>query len=238
MHAEEARIRRRFGVRAGPPKSGALFNREILAASVALGVLISTGCGGAYQSVKPPNKAPYQESLAQIQVIATAVPSIQIGNTVLLYASAGYQDSPNSITYKDVTNSATWSTSDPAIASVSNGVVTGTGSGPVTITASFGGKSGSTIVIVGLTSTIAISPPGPLVKSARPDISFLATATYSDGTVLDLTNFAFWTSSPPGILTFDYYYPGYATIVAAGSTTVTATFTTGEISTLTITVIP
>jgi hypothetical protein len=237
MHSEDTRIRNRFAVTAGRPKAGALLNRKILAASVALGLLTLTGCGGSYQNVAP-NKPPYQKSLAQVQVIATAVPSIQISGIVRLYANAGYQDSPNSVTYTDVTNSATWSTSDPAVATVSNGIVTGTGSGRVLITASFGGKSGTTTVVVGLTSTLAISQPGPFSKSVTPNVSFLAKATYSYGTVLDLSNFADWTSSPSGILTFDFYFPGYATLVGTGTTTITATLSTGEVGTLTVTVVP
>jgi hypothetical protein len=217
----------------GPPP-----NPKVLAAMVFLGFLVFTGCGGGYQNARPPNQPPNQNSLAQIQVIASAVPSIQISDTVRLYASAGYQNSPNSVTYTDVTNSATWSTSDPAVATVSNGVVTVTGSGPVTIAASYGGKSGATTVVVGLTSTIAISPRGPFSMSATPNVSFVAKATYSDGTVLDLTNFADWTSSPTGILTFDFYFPGYATFGATGTTTIAATLPTGEVATLAVTVGP
>jgi len=217
-------------------KTGASANQKFLAV-VLMAFLVVTGCGGGYQNVKSSNKPPYQKPLAEIQVIATALPSIQISGTVRLYASAGYQDSPNSITYTDVTNSATWSTSDAAVASVSNGVVTGTGSGRVIITASFGGKSGATTVVVGLTSTLAIYSQG-LFSISRPNVSFLAQATYSDGTVLDLSNFADWTSSPAGILTFDFYFPGQATLVATGTTTISATLATGEVATLAVTVSP
>jgi hypothetical protein len=218
-------------------KTGLSPNYRVFAVVVALALVVLTGCGGSYHNVKPQDKPPFQESLVEVQVIATAVPAIQISGTVRLYASAGYQDSPNSITYTDATNSAAWSTSDPSVATVSNGIVTGSGSGRVIITASFGGKSGATTVVVGLTSTLDISPQGPFSMS-RPNVPFLAKATYSDGTVLDLTNFADWTSSPTGILTFDFYFPGEATFVATGTTTIGATLASGEVVTLAVTVGP
>jgi hypothetical protein len=238
MHTDDARIRNRFVVTAGRPKAGALLNRKILAASVSLGLLVLTGCGGAYQyqNVRPPSQPPYQESLAQIQVSAIAGPSIQISGTVVLSASAVYQNSPNSFTHTDVTNSAAWTTSNAAIATVNNGVVTGTGIGSVTISAAFGGKSGSMTVFVGLTNYITISPTGPFSLSATPQMNFYATETFSDGSTLDVSGPAIWTTA--GIIDMYPYLGGYATLVATGTTTITATLDTGEAGTLTVTVVP
>src|SRR4051794_17992489 len=92
MHTDDAKVKKRFAT-AGWPKAGALLNWKILAASVSVGLLILTGCGGAYQyqNARPPNQPPYQKSLAQVQVNAIAGPSIQISGTVVLSASAVYQ---------------------------------------------------------------------------------------------------------------------------------------------------
>src|SRR5439155_25683250 len=128
----------------------------------------------------------YQKSLAQVQVIAIAGPSVQISGSVLLSASAVYQNSPISFTHTDVTNSAAWTTSDPAIATVNNGLVTGTGTGSVTISATFGGKSGSMTVFVGLTNYRTISPAGPFSLSTTPNMTFYATETFSDASTLDV----------------------------------------------------
>jgi hypothetical protein len=237
MHTDDARIRNRFLVIAGRPKTASSPNHKVLATLVALEFLVLTGCGGGYQNLAP-NKPPYQKSLAQVQVIATAGPSIQISGTVLVSASAVYQNSPTSFTSTDVTNSATWTTSDPAIASVNNGLVTGTGIGSVTISAAFGGKSGSMTVFVGLTNYITISPTGPFRLSATPNLNFYATETFPDGSTLDVSGPAIWYVSSGRVIDMYPYLGGYATLVAAGTTTVTATVSTGEVGTLTVTVVP
>jgi len=215
-------------------------NHKVLTALVAFGLLILTGCGGGYQyqNARAPNKPPYQKSLAQVQVSAIAGPSIQISGSVLLSASAVYQNSPSSFTHTDVTNSAAWTTSDAAIATVNNGLVTGTGVGSVTISASFGGKSGSMTVFVGLTSYITISPTGPFSRSATPNMTFVATETFSDGSTLDVSGPAIWNSSAGGVMDIYPFLGGYADVVGSGTTTVTATLSTGEIGTLTVTVVP
>lgn len=238
MRTEGARIRNRFVVTVGRPKAAALLNRKIQAASVALGLLITIGCGGGYQNVSPPNQSPFQKSLAQIQVITIGGPSVQIGATVILSASAVYQISPSSFANTDVTKSATWTTSNPAIATVSNGLVTGTGIGSVTISAAFGGKSGSTTVFVGLTSYITISPTGPFKLSGAPGVTFYATETFSDGSTADVSGPAIWNSSAGGVISIYPFLGGDATLVGTGTTTITASLNTGEVGTLTVTVVP
>ncbi len=212
-------------------------NQKVLTAVASLALLVLTGCGGGYQNVRPSNKPPYQKSFAQLQVIAPLGPSILINGTVLVSASAVYQVSPSSFTFTDVTNSAAWSTSDPAIATVNNGVVTGTGIGSVTISAAFGGKSGSTTIFVGLTSYITISPTGPFRLSARSGTDFYATETFSDGSTVDVSGLATWSASPGGIISI-YPYFGFATLVAPGTTTITATLDTGEAGSVQVTVVP
>jgi hypothetical protein len=226
-----------FAVTSDAAKTGSSPGHKVLAALAALGLLIlGGGCGGGYQNVTPPDKPPYQKSFAQVQVFAPAGPSIATGGTVLVSASAVYQISPNSFTNMDVTHSAAWTTSDAAIATVNNGVVTGTGTGSVTISAAFGGKSGSMTVFVGLTNYITISPTGPFRLSSS-GISFYATETLPDGSTLDVSGPATWNSSS-GVLNIYPYAGGWADIVAAGTTTVTATLDTGEVGSVDVTVVP
>jgi hypothetical protein len=217
-------------------KTPAPTNHKVLSTFVVLGFLILTSCGGGSQS--PPNQPPFQKSLAQIQVITIAGPSVQIAGTVVLSASAVYQISPNSFANTDVTKSATWTTSDPAIATVSNGLVTGTGIGSVTISAAFGGKSGSMTVFVGLTSYITISPTGPFKLSGAPGVTFYATETFSDGSTADVSGPAMWDSSSGRVISIYQFLGGDATLVGTGTTTITATLNTGEVGTLTVTVVP
>ena len=235
MHTQETRIRNRFVVTAGRPKTGSSSNHKVLATFVAFGCLILTGCGGGYQDVAAKK---YQKFLAQVQVIATAGPSIQISGTVLLSATAVYQNSATSFTATDVTNSATWTTSDPAIATVNGGLVTGTGVGSVTISAMFGGMSGSMTVFVGLTNYITISPTGPFSLSATPNVTFHATETFTDGSTADVSGFAYWNSSSSQVIDIYPFLGGDATLVGTGTTTVTAGLNTGEVGTLTVTVVP
>jgi hypothetical protein len=225
-----------FAVTSDAAKTGSSPSHKVFAAIVGLGFLVFTGCGGGYQNARPSTKPPYQKSLAQVQVTAIAGRSIQISGTVLVSASAVYQNSPTSFASMDVTNSAAWTTSDAAIATVNNGVVTGTGTGSVTISAAYGGKSGSMTVFVGLTNYITISPTGPFRLSSS-GISFYATETFPDGSTLDVSGPATWNSSS-GVLNIYPYADGWADIVAAGTTTVTATLDTGEVGSMDVTVVP
>ena len=203
-----------------------------LPALLALVLLLLTmsACGGGSPGGSP------KETLSLVYVNPLATPSIAVGTTLQLEAGGLYQPTPSQA--KDLTNSANWSTSDSAVATVNHGLVTGTGSGRVTITATFGGLSASTPVVVGLTPTITITPivTGTISLSATPKQQFHATATYSDGSTLDLTDFVTWASSPAGVLTFDPFIEGEATFVATGTATITATLSTGELGTITVTV--
>jgi hypothetical protein len=166
-----------------------------------------------------------------------------VAGTVLVGANAAYQESATEISYKDVTSSATWSTSKDAVATAGQGLVTGTGIGSATITASFGGKTATTLVVVGQTPTLDVTSTGNgmFSLSAHPDQLFHMSASYSDGNVLDLTIYSTWSSSNPGVLKFfkDYVHDlGEATLLATGTTTVTATLDTGDVGSLDVTVVP
>jgi hypothetical protein len=77
--------------------------------------------------------------------------------------------------------------------------------------------------------------------SANPDQLFQATASYSDGNLLDLTVYVTWSSSKPEVLKFfnDYVHDtGEATLLTTGTTTITATLDSGEVGSLDVTVVP
>jgi len=133
---------------------------------------------------------------------------------------------------KNLTSGATWTSSDTTKATIQTqgqsnpGLATGVAKGPVTITASFNGVSG--------TATLTVVPPNTLVsivvEPTNPSIAigtqeqFTATGTFSDGTVQDVTTCAAWTSSNPADATIETAppNPGLAIGVAAtGSTPVT-----------------
>jgi hypothetical protein len=173
-----------------------------------------------------------------------SAPSIAVAGTVQVSANASYQVSATEISDKDVTSSATWSSSNAHVATVNKGLVTGTGIGSATISASLDGKTGKTLVVVGQTATLDITVIGNGAFSlSAPDQQFKASASYSDGSVLDLTAYASWTSSAPEVLKFydlsDYLHgPGEAALLTTGNTTITATLEAGEVGSLDVTVVP
>jgi hypothetical protein len=129
---------------------------------------------------------------------------------------------------------------------VNKGLVTGTGIGSATITASLDGKKGTTMVVVGQTLVVQVTPMGTdtFSLSANPDRHFQALANYSDGTVLDLTTYVTWSSSVPAVLQF--YDPlvvythdiGEAALLATGTTKVTATLDLEHVGTYDVIVLP
>jgi len=136
----------------------------------------------------------------------------------------------------DITDSAllSWSSSDPAIASIDNdtnkGVATAQAAGSVTITAS--GRSKGTnfsatarlIVTDAVVTALQLTP----ATSSLPigfEQAFVATAILSDGSSLDITNSTVlnWSSSDPAIASIDNgANKGLATAKAVGTVTITA----------------
>jgi hypothetical protein len=221
-------------------------NRKAVPALLALllPLLTLVACNSAYTGTNPGTGTNYP-FLSAVTLQPGSAPSIAVAGTVQVGANGAYQVSATEIQYNDVTTSATWSSSNDAVATVSKGLVTGTGIGSATISASLNGKTGKTLVVVGQTATLDITATGTGVfsLSANPDQHFQASASYSDGTVLDLTIYATWSSSVPGVLKFypffDYTHdPGEATLLATGTTTITATLDSGDVGALDVTVVP
>lgn len=150
----------------------------------------------------------------------TSTFTVAQGATVKLFATASFNSGS-----KDVTNSATWASSTPC-ATVSAGNVKGVGTASdVTISATVGGVGGSATgsVTGGSGQALTISPQGSFSIAANPTgVQFTATDSNNN----DVTNSATWTSGNTSFLTFSST-PGLATLVASGTTTVTASITSG-----------
>ena len=203
-------------------------------------LVITTACGGSYSNSSP--SGGQAKPLTNVSVYPQSAPSIPVSGSVKLTATGTYGDPAAANPYKDVSSTATWTSSDEAVATVTKGQVTGTGIGSVAITAKLGGYSAATTVVVGLTPNIAITPDGAGTFSlSKPQRQFFANATYSDSTVLDLTNFVTWSASPTDVMKFDDPYglePGLATFTSTGTATITAYLRVGEEGNLTVTVDP
>lgn len=222
-----------------PPNFGGAMRFNASVMILLASILATTACGGGYSS-SAPSPSSSQGNLNDISVQAASSPSIPVNGTVEVQAYGYYGAQQTS---QDLRTSATWSTSNAAVATVDKGHVIGGGVGSATITATFGGKTGSITVVVGLTPTLAIVPSIATLSLTRQQQQFLAQASYSNGTMLDLTVFVTWKSSKETVLAFsvnDPYglFPGLATLVSVGDTIITATEPTGETGSLALTVNP
>jgi hypothetical protein len=125
-----------------------------------------------------------------------------------------------------------WGTTNSSFVSISNaggsqGLATAVAIGTANVSCTSGTFTDSSAVTVsGITITsIAISP----ANTSRPkgiDVQYTAIATYSDGTVLDVTADATWTSSDSNVATVSNTtdFEGIVTTTNIGTTTITATF--------------
>jgi trimeric autotransporter adhesin len=141
---------------------------------------------------------------------------------------------------QDLTTAATWSSSAPSIAAISNaagsrGVASAAAAGATTITATFDGVAGNTqltVTNVALTS-ITIAPASVSVPKGRPQ-QFTATGTYNDGSLQSLTTSVVWSSSVTAVAAISNAAGsnGLASTPSLGTTTITAT--SGSVSASTI----
>lgn len=155
--------------------------------------------------------------------IIPAAPSIAKGLSTQFTASGTFSDS----TTQDLTFDASWVSSDPAVATVSNdpgskGLVQTLAAGTSTIGATFDGISGSTLltVTVPVLQSITVTPANPSILTLS-SASFKATGNYSDGTTADITSQAAWSSSLSGVATISA--GGAATTLTEGTTAINAT---------------
>lgn len=121
---------------------------------------------------------------------------------------------------RDLTNSAAWSSTDEAVATVSHGLVTGVSAGTTQISAQIDSVLGSTnltvtdVVLVG----IDLTPTNPSLPVGGTQ-QFTATGTFSDSSTLDLTNEVNWSSDNAAAAISNN---GFATALSVGSATITA----------------
>jgi uncharacterized protein YjdB len=180
--------------------------------------------------------------------ITPSNPNIARGTTRQFTASGTYSDG----SMQNLTASVTWSSSNTAVASISNaagsnGLATSVGTGSTTITAVSEGISASTtLTVTGATlSSISVAPLTASVPKGSTR-QFTATGTYSDGSTQNLTASVTWSSSNTSVASISNAAGsnGLATTVASGTATIsaasggvsgTATLTVTATSTATLT---
>ena len=177
------------------------------------------GCGGGGGS------EPSANTLVSL-ALQPVNPSLAGGGVQQFTATGTYSDGST----QDLTVSASWTSSNIAVTTISNatgtnGRATAVAAGTATITATVGVVSASTTLTVTTATllSLSISPANPSIALGTAQ-QFTATGTYSDGGTQDLTATANWTSSNTAVATISNAAAsrGRATSIATGTTTITA----------------
>ncbi|RMF85416.1 MAG: PASTA domain-containing protein, partial [Nitrospirae bacterium] len=156
-------------------------------------------------------------TLSRLQV-APAAATLRAGETAQLQATALFSDG----TSRDVTAQATWTTSDPAVATVdASGRVTAVAAGAASIQAAYQGAAAQSALQVAaalpagrvIDHLVIAAPADTLVPGAA--VQLRATAVYNDASSQEVTRLATWTTSDPAVATVDA--AGGVTAVAPGA---------------------
>jgi len=169
--------------------------------------------------------------------VTPATASVAIGATQSFIATGIYSTGVST----DITNSVTWTSGTSAVATVQQtGVATGVSAGTSAIVAILGSNSGTAVLTVlpiipaATLTSIAVTPALATIAIGGAQ-TFIAKATYSDASVVDISNVAGWTSANPLIATVAS--GGTTSGVSGGSSLITASFG-GKSGTATLTVTP
>lgn len=167
--------------------------------------------------------------------------SLAVGQTVQFTATGiiGHGTHPSSST--DVTNVVTWTSSVPAIATVtSTGLASAVAAGTTTITATMKGFTGviSTSAVITVSGSggaggggaanaevtqVTVIPGSQAVATPGKSAQFIVIGTTSNGATENLTSQVTWTSSSAQVANVSL--AGLATAVGQGTATLTALFT-------------
>jgi len=163
---------------------------------------------------------------------------LTVGQTQQFSATGQYSDGSS----QNITASAAWSSSVPAVASVSGGLASALSQGLTTIQVSSGSVTASATlnIATGALVSISLSPSNPSVTlNSSQQLTLAATGSFSDGSSQDVSNNVTWSSSNTSVATVfpAGAAPGVVIPIAAGSANVTASL--GAISGATaVTVLP
>jgi len=139
----------------------------------------------------------------------------------------------------DLTSAATWTSSAPSVATVSNasnsgGVATGVAIGSTTITAAFAGISATTNLTVTNATLVSINvTPSNSAINLGSSQTFTAQGSFTDGSTVNITVQVAWSSSDVAVATINS--SGTASSASKGTTTIQASLN-GVNGTTTLTV--
>ncbi len=155
--------------------------------------------------------------------VTPANPAVAPGTTQQFIATGTYNDGSK----QNLTGSATWSSSNTAVATISTnmptqGLAKALAAGGSTISATSGTISGSTTLTVtsAVITSIAVAPANPNIPLGIAQ-QFAAMGTFSDGSTQDVTGVVTWKSSITSIASITV--SGLATGLNIGTTNISAT---------------
>jgi hypothetical protein len=186
--------------------------------AVALGMATITAKNGSVTGTASVNVVP--PSLVSIMV-TPANPWIAVAGTQALTATGKFSDG----SVQDITATATWTSSNTAVATMSANTATGVTAGTSTITATSGSITGTTTLTVTATPlmSIAVAPANSNLPAGF-DVQFTATGTFQDGSTRNLNASVSWASMNTAAATISNAMPrGVAVGVNVGTTTISAT---------------
>ena len=158
-----------------------------------------------------------RDKYEQVEIIPCT--AISLDNATLTFTSTDTQPLTATLTPSNTTDGVTWSSNDPNIATVNNGIVTPISNGTCTITATCGSHSASCDVSV----TAFIACTGISLDNTtltiNTDISTTATLT-ATVTPSNATDEIVWSVAPDGICVVN---AGVIKAVGSGECTITAT---------------
>ncbi|MDQ3340063.1 MAG: Ig-like domain-containing protein [Myxococcota bacterium] len=172
--------------------------------------------------------------------VTPKTPSIANGTTQQFTATGLYTDSST----QDLTDQATWGSTLTSVATISNtpgshGRATAAGNGTTTISATFGGQTGTTtLTVTGIVLTSVVVTPGNPTAAKGATVQFTCTGIYSDNSTQDLTATALWATTNSAVATVSNASgtQGNATAVEIGSASISCTtggFTDSSLLTVT-----
>ena len=208
----------------------ATINAAGLASGLIVGSTTITAASGTVQGTAMLTvTSPVLASVA----VTPANASIAAGERQQFTATGTYSDG----SVQNLTNAATWTSSGPAIASVSpSGAAVALAVGTATISATAGSFTGTASLTVTPPVIIGLNVvPATLSMVLGSSRQFQAIATLSDGTTQDMTGTVAWSSTDPNIATVSS--GGLASAAQVGSTTILAQ-SNGLTGSAQITVVP
>ncbi|WP_181592939.1 Ig-like domain-containing protein [Paenibacillus sp. YN15] len=170
--------------------------------------------------------ATYGTKTTTIRVDVDLAVKLNVNKTSLFLKKDATEEITLTATYADGSTDsglaarATWTTSDPAVATVTKGKIIANGTGEATITATYVDKTVSILVDVNVPRLLIVDQE-ELFLQTKQTAKLALTATYANGTTEDVTDKAEWTTADSSIA---YVQDGSITTYKAGKTEITATY--------------